>query len=110
MFDTYLQVLAGLVGFSALLATLINFLKSINLVKDGQAKYYSVGANLLVLVLLVVNDTFGLGVNLVEVDGFMAQAGEIVTKLFELFVMLGGSKLTHNLVRGLPVLGKSHSL
>jgi len=110
MFDSYLQVLSGLVGFSALLAVLINAAKSVGLVKDGQAKNYSVVANLVVLVLLVANDVFGLGVNLGEVDGFMAQAGVVAEKVFELFLMLGGSKLVHNVVKGVPVLGKSHSL
>ena len=102
-----LHTLLSLGGFGALIGVIINVAKTLGLVKDGQATNYATGLNLILLIGLFVGKVMGF-----DVAGLDGVAGEIANAgiaILQLLVMLGGSRLFHNTLRGVPVVGRSLS-
>ena len=102
-----LHVLLSLGGFGALIGLIINVLKTVGLVKDGQATNWATGLNLVLLIALFVGKVIGF-----DVAGLDGVAGEIANagvSILQLLVMLGGSRLFHNTLKGVPVVGRSFS-
>ena len=106
-FGELLNQWAALVGVAALIAVLINVMKLVGVVKDGQAPTWSAGLNLAgliaLLVLKVVKPEFDPG----EVDqqaGTLAEIGVLITGFV---LQLLASKATHAAVKGVPVIGTS---
>ena len=78
-----------------------------DVVKDGQAKVWVTGLN----VLLMLGVYFGgiLDFNVMAVDPAAGTLAELAGVAFALVAQLGGSSLTHVVLRGAPVVGASHS-
>ena len=102
-----LTTLFSLGGFGALIGLVINVLKSLGVVKDGQAVKWSTGLNLLLLIGLFLGKVIGF--DLAGMDGLMGEVANTGIAILELIVLIGGSKLLHNSVRGVPVIGRSFS-
>ncbi len=100
---------AALGGFGALIAFLINILKTIGVVKDGQATAWSTGLNLLGLIGLYAVGLAKPNLDLTEIDAQVAQFVAVGIVVFDYIIQLLGSKLAHNTVRGTPLIGKSLS-
>lgn len=105
--DALVSATSELVGFGALIAMLVNSGKSFGIVKDGQAKVWVTGLN----VLLMLGVYFGgiLDFNVMAVDPAAGTLAELAGVAFALVAQLGGSSLTHVVLRGAPVVGASHS-
>ena len=105
--DALVSATSELVGFGALIAMLVNSGKSFGIVKDGQAKVWVTGLN----VLLMLGVYFGgiLDFNVMAVDPAAGTLAELAGVAFALVAQLGGSSLTNVVLRGAPVVGASHS-
>lgn len=101
--------LAALAGFGGLVAALVNIGKQIGLVQDGQAQIYSTGLNLAGLVALFALKVFAPAVSVEGLDSIAAQVAQFLTVAFGLFVQLGGARFAHDVLRGVPVIGKSYT-
>lgn len=105
MAEDVLAVLAGLGGLGGFISILVNVLKRFGVVLDGTADMWVKGLNLLafigvsVVYFLNVPVDWG-GVNSVLVFG---------TTLLGFVVQLLGSRVTYTAVKGMPVIGFSHS-
>ena len=103
--------LGSLVGVGALIAVLINIGKLIGFVKEGTAQNWSVGANIVGIVLLMIFHVFQpANIDLGQIDTFAGSIAQILLIVVGLFVQLASSKLTHATVKGTAVIGKSYSL
>ncbi len=100
-------LLLSLAGFGALIGFVVNLLKYLGVVKDGQAKTWVTFFNLVLLVALFV--TQQIGIDLSAFDGFAAVIAEIGVLIMGLLVQGVGSKAYHTAMRGVPLLGKSLS-
>ena len=114
--DTINLVLAAfsaLVGFPSLIAALGNFLKVLKVLPDGAANAYNFWANVLVF----VGVGFAVFTGKTDVLSWLDTAAGGVAKIIaEVIVLMGGSfasmimaKKWHSGLRGLPLIGKSHS-
>lgn len=102
--------LMALSGTGAFVAFLVNALKALRIVRDGDAPKWVTGANVVLLGALFATQVFAPRVDISRVDwlaGQLAQAGMIALGIF---VQFGSSRLAHVAVRGFPLIGKSHSL
>lgn len=109
MFDNLLVQLAGLAGFATLFTLIINILKSVGVVKDDTAPVWSAGFNVAGLVVLyvlgIVKPGFDVGGADVQVSGFVAA----ITPIINWVIMMASSRVAHNAIRGVPLLGKSNT-
>ena len=107
---TVLTIFATLLGFPALLTTIINVGKQFGWIKDGWADKIVFGANLLAF----------LGVGIAALTGNIEILGEIdvklgaVAKLLAAFAVfateMGMTRVYYSALRGVPVVGYSYSL
>ena len=98
---------SSLVGVGTLITVIVNVLKFTGWVKDGQAMTWSTGLNLLGLAALFVIGIYNPQFDLGKADAVAAQVAQILTLVFGLIVQLWSSRGAHNLLRGVPLIGKS---
>lgn len=110
MLDEIVILVSSLVGFSALITLLINVAKWIGWIQDGQAQKYSAGANLILILAVYFLKLFRPDFNITTLDPIMAEAAAVGTLIFSYILQLGFGKMTHETVKGLPIVGKSFSL
>ena len=104
-----LVVWAGLAGFAALIAFLINILKVIGWVKDDQAQTWSAGLNILGLAGLLAAGIWFPDLDIEGLDAQVAQFVNVGMVVFTYVIQLLSSKVAHIAVRGATVIGKSFS-
>lgn len=107
--DDLLIQWSALAGFGALIAFIINILKTFGLVKDDQAPTWSAALNLLGLAGLLALRVYAPQVDVVSLDAQVAQFVEVGLVVFAYILQLLGSKVAHTAVRGTPLIGKSWS-
>lgn len=107
--NTLVAQLVALAGVGTLIAVLVNLGKQVGIVKDGQAPIASTALNLAALVGLFLLKVFKPETDPTQLDAVAAQVAQLLTLVFGLFVQLGGAKLGHELLKGVPVVGKSFS-
>jgi hypothetical protein len=100
---------AALGGFGALIAFIVNILKTFGLVKDNQAVTWSTGLNLLGLAGLLAVGVYAPQLDVAGIDSKVAQFVQVGLVVFAYIVQLLGAKLGHTVVRGVPLIGKSYS-
>lgn len=100
----------SLSGFGGLVAVLVNVGKTTGLVKDGKAPIFVTGLNLLGLVILFVVRLVAPEFDLGEVDALAGTFAQVLVVVLSFIVQLGSSKITHSILKGAPVIGKSHSV
>lgn len=110
MLEQVIVQVASLVGFAMLITLLINVAKFLGLVKDGQADKVSAGANLILILVVYGFKLFRPEFDFANVDPIVQEAATVGTLIFTYILQLYGSQLTHNTVKGLPIVGKSYSL
>jgi len=96
-------------GFGALIAFIVNILKSLGLVKDDQAATWSTGLNLLGLAGLFAVGVYAPHIDLVGMDEQVQEFVVVGLVVFNYILQLLGAKVAHVAVRGTPVIGKSYS-
>ena len=104
--DELLLQWGALAGFAALIAFVINVLKTFGVVKEGEAPTYSAALNLAGLVMLLVLKVYKPEVDVGEVDAQVSQAVEVGVVVFGYIIQLLSSKLSHEVMRGVPGVGK----
>ena len=102
-------VLLGMAGFGAFASALVNTLKALGVVKDGQAQVWLTGINLVGVVALYALNTFGIRYDLSYTNEVLSLTAQALVAVGQLLVALGASKAFHSLVRGTPLVGKSFS-
>ena len=107
---TLVSQFTALAGVGALIALLVNILKTFNVVKDGQAPSASLFLNLAGVTALILLRVFRPDLDVAGLDATAAAIASAGVTLFGLFVQLWGSRLAHMAVAGAPVIGKSRSL
>ena len=105
--ENLMESASQLIGYGALIAMLVNVGKGVGIVKDGMAKVWVTGLNLLLVIALYVAGVYGF--DLAGSDSLAGALADLGALAFVVVVQLGGSGLTHAVVRGSPVLGVSHS-
>lgn len=98
---------ASLSGVAALIAAIINILKSLSIVKDGEAQVYSLVLNFLALAGLIGINVFSPMTDVAALDNYAAQLAELLLIIFAFTVQLGVSKLAHQIYKPIPIIGKS---
>src|SRR5512135_2526371 len=102
------QQLASLGGVAALITVVVNALKTSGVVKDGDAPTWTTGFNVLALGVLFVGHVDGF-TNFDKIDAVAATLAQLGAFLLALLLQIGTSKITHFLLRGVPVIGHSFS-
>jgi hypothetical protein len=97
-------------GFGALVSAGVNVLKVMGLVKDGDASTWITGFDLLGVIALYVATAFKLPFGLEIIGQQMGVIATFLIALGQLIVAFGGSKLFYSMARGVPLIGKSHSI
>ena len=97
----------ALSGTAALIAVVINILKSFSIVKDGQAPIYSAVLNMFALGGLIALNIFSPLTDVKVVDAQVAGLAETLVVVFGYITQLGISKLSHKILRTIPIIGKS---
>lgn len=104
-----LQIVAGLVGFPALLAAVINIAKHFGL-PDGYATSVNFWAHVVVYVGVAVAVFLGQVDILPGIDASLGAVANVLIAILSFLVSIGVAKGVHNgLLRGLPLIGKSYS-
>ncbi len=98
-------------GFAAMVAVIINVLKTFGVVKDGQAGTWSTGLNLAGLIGLFVAGIVAPEFDIPGLDANLAQIAEILSLIFAYIMQNWISKGTHSVFSSgqVPVIGKSYS-
>lgn len=107
--EQVLAIVLSLGGVASLIAVLVNAGKAVGIVKDGQAPTYSLLANVVLFVVVALVGVFAPATNLGEYDGIAKQVAEILVLVLGLATQLGLTKQFASLLKGLPVIGFSHS-
>lgn len=110
MLNDAVLLTASLVGFSALITLLINAAKWIGWIPDGVAPKVSAGANLILTLAVYFLKIFRPDFAIEGLDPVVAEAAAVGNMIFNYILQLGFGKLTHDTVKGLPVIGKSFTL
>jgi hypothetical protein len=106
LLEEILAIIAGLSGLGAFVTMFVNALKLIpGLIKDGIADKIASGIDLLVFVVVAVLYFQQVEVNWGEVDSWI----QMFTYVLGLVVQIFTTKITHNVVRGTPLVGTSYS-
>ena len=107
--EDLLLVWGGLAGFAALIALIVNILKAVGVVKDGQAQNWSAGLNLLGLAGILAVNVYVPDYDVAGLDTSVAKFVEVGVVVLSYVVQLLSSKVTHTALRGVPLVGKTYS-
>jgi len=107
--DQLFVVFASLLGTGGLIGAIVNALKTVGAVTDGQAPQWSLGLNVAGLVALFLIGVVAPTTDIKALDGVAGEVAKLLTIAVGLFVQLGGAKIAHGLLKGVPVIGKSFS-
>jgi hypothetical protein len=102
-------VFAALVGFPAALAAVVNVAKVLGL-PDGQAIKFVTYANVIALAVVFVMLSMGRVPLLSLVDEELGKVAVFLLAFAGFATEIGLTKLYHEALRGVPLIGKSYSL
>ncbi len=107
--QTILDIVAGLVGFPALLAALINVAKSMGWLPDGAAPKVNLIAHIAAYVGVGVAVFLGKVDILPGLDAQLSAAANVLLAVLAFLTSLGVTPKAHEWLKGLPVVGYRHS-
>lgn len=105
MLEEILKLIAGMAGLGAFVSMLINLLKAVGLVKDGQADKAFKIADLIVFVIVMVIYLTKTPVDWAQVDEWLV----LLTALLGYVVSVFSGEFTHDTIKGTPLIGYSYS-
>ena len=105
MLEEILKLIAGMAGLGAFVSMLINLLKAVGLVKDGQADKAFKIADLIVFVIVMVIYLTKTPVDWSQVDEWLV----LLTALLGYVVSVFSGEFTHDTIKGTPLIGYSYS-
>jgi len=100
--------LLSLAGVGVLIAMIVNLLKAVNVVKDGDAQNWSAGLNLIALAALFALNIYAPD-KVAQLNGSAQALAQILQPLIAVIGMIASSKVTHSILRGTFILGKSNT-
>ena len=106
--DAVLQLVAGLVGFPAVLAAAINLAKYFGL-PDGVAGTVNLAAHLAAYVGVGVLVLLGKVDLLPGIDVQLGTIANALVALLAFLVSLGNARVAHVYLRGIPLVGSTHN-
>ena len=104
-----LALAGGLFGVAALVTVPINIGKANGIVPDGKAPDIQAGVALLVVVVGYGARLFGVELDWTKIDGIAATLAQLIGLLVVFGGQIGFGKLFHAAVKGVSVIGFSHS-
>jgi len=107
--ETLLSLFASLGGVAALVTALVNALKRIGVVKDGQSANASLLLNAAGFLAVILLKVFAPTFDFTSADATAGSLAQILVLVLGLVGQLIVSKGLHAGLRGLPVIGKSFS-
>lgn len=109
MFEEVVVLVVALTGFAALISFIINALKVFGVVKEDTALTWITGANLLLTLVVYGFKLFRPDFDFETIDPIAQEIATVGTFILTFVLQLLSSKMTHTVVRGTPVIGKSFS-
>lgn len=106
MLEEILAIIAGLAGLGGFISILVNVLKQLKIVKDGQAEIWFQIFNLVVFVAVAVVYFLQIEIDWNIVDEWL----KLFTFLLGYVIQILGGKLMHETIKGTPVIGYSYSV
>lgn len=107
--EQLLVIVLSLGGSAAAIAALVNTGKAVGLVKDGAAPTASLLLNVLLFVGVALAGVFAPALDLSKLDGIAGDLAQILTLVLGIATQLGLTKKSAEALKGLPVIGFSHS-
>ena len=107
--DQLLPQFLALAGVASIIAAIVNSLKQLGFVKDGDAPTASLLLNLAGFILLVAFSVFKPDLDIAGLDAAAATIAQVLTLIVGFVVEFGLTKGAHQLLKGAPVIGKSYS-
>jgi hypothetical protein len=107
--DQIMTTLASLGGVAAFFTVLVNILKTVGIIKDGQAVNVVTVLNFVGAGIIIVLQLLGKIDLLPIIDSTAGTIAQIAMLVFGLVWQLIVSKQTHEVLRGFPLIGKSFS-
>ena len=108
-FNSIVMEVLALAGFAALVAVVINAGKYFGWIKDGDAVKWSGGLNLVGILALFITRLFLPDFNTAGINATLFTIATVASYILSYVMSLGISKLTHTVVTGIPVIGKSYT-
>ena len=105
MLEEILKIIAGMAGLGAFTSMLINFLKAVGLVKDGQADKAFKIADLVIFLAVTVIYLVKVQIDWAQVDQWLV----LLTVLLGYVVSVFSGEFTHGAIKGTPLIGFSYS-
>lgn len=105
MVTEILAIIAGLTALGAVVSMLINILKMVGVIKDGDSERWVQVANLIVFLVVATLYILKTPVNW----GGVNQLLEVIGVILGYLVQILGSKITYPLVKHTPVIGFTYS-
>jgi len=105
MVTEILAIIAGLTALGAVVSMLINILKMVGVIKDGDSERWVQVANLIVFLVVATLYILKTPVNW----GGVNQLLEVIGVILGYLVQILGSKITYPLVKHTPVIGFTFS-
>ncbi len=110
-FQDLLKAFGALGGVGALIAVVVNILKTVGWVKDGQAPTVSTGLNLVGLILLFAVGVLKPDADVTGADRLAGDLAFVLTTVFGFVWQLVSARLTHQMaLAGIAVIGKSYTM
>ena len=108
--DNTVNQFMALGGIALFIATVVNVLKALKILQDGQAPTVSFGLNLVAFVIFSLLGWFKPGVEWAAIDTTLAMIANALITIMKLATQVLASKLWHeNVLKTVPVLGFSYS-
>ena len=92
-------------GCAAMIAALINLLKWLSLIKDGEAPQYSAAFNLIALGIFITLNLVRIPIDFARLDAQAAAIANVMMLILSYIMQLGVSKLSHFVLRDTPIFG-----
>lgn len=109
-FVTALTIFVALTGFPAFLSILINILKAVGWLKDGDAPKVVLWSSIAVFIGVAVLAFTGQIAVLTLIDSQLGALAKVLTYFAAFATELGLTKIFHQGLRGLPFIGFSYTL
>jgi hypothetical protein len=101
---------ASLVGFAAFVAAIVNSLKTLGVIRDGDAPKWVAGFNAIGIIALLALRIFKPEMDIQMLDTQAAGIAAFLLVLVGFVAQIGISQWVHNILKGIPVIGKSFTL
>jgi hypothetical protein len=100
---------AALGGVAAAITIVVNILKYFSVIKEEKVAMWVGILQLVGYLALYVTKIFRPDFSPAGIDAVALEIATVATYLLSFLVQFGIGKLTHNIVRGVPVIGKSYT-